>query len=232
MDVCTSEWQEGCLSCSPSSGYWHLSPSVFHLPAPRLSQTHTFTLSHAYTHCSAFAESPTSKASLPLSCLITQTVCRSTPSSAAQRDRTERGKWKGMGRQRGWFIHSGGLICSERCCFGSKNFPSDTCPIDTLKRLPAQQKWWDNSPRLQIGRWERDVKEERAVEVAPPAENSRYHLQPLSGLFLSIFIHFPLIIVNVAHRCHGRRYLHKCHSPSSLSSPLSPLLISMCRDLM
>lgn len=24
--VCTSEWQEGCLSCSSSPGYWHLSP--------------------------------------------------------------------------------------------------------------------------------------------------------------------------------------------------------------
>jgi len=52
--VCTSEWQEGCLSCSSSPGYWHLSPQVFLLPSPHLSLSlppqhtpiHTRTLTH------------------------------------------------------------------------------------------------------------------------------------------------------------------------------------------
>lgn len=90
---------------------------------------------------------------------------------------------KGKRRRRGQFVHLGGLICSERCCFGSTKLSSDTCPIDTLKRLPTQQKWWDNSPRLQIGRWECDAKGETGLEVPPLSENLRYHLQPLSGLF-------------------------------------------------
>lgn len=94
------------------------------------------------------------------------------------------GEWKEWEwRRRGRSVHLGGLICSERCCFGSKKLSSDTCPIDTLKWLPTQQKWWDDSPRLQIGRWECDVKDERAADVPPLSENSRHHLQSLSGLF-------------------------------------------------
>lgn len=59
--VCTSEWQEGCLSCSSSSGYWHLSPSVFHLPplpasGPRLPNIHLYALAHT-TH-TVLAQSP------------------------------------------------------------------------------------------------------------------------------------------------------------------------------
>lgn len=99
------------------------------------------------------------------------------------------GEWKERDGQKGnekteGTIHSFGRAhMFWKVLLWQQKLSSDTCPIDTLKWLPTQQKWWDNSPRLQIGRWECDVKEEGAVEVLLPAENSRYHLQPLSGLF-------------------------------------------------
>lgn len=125
--VCTSEWQEGCLSCSSSSGYWHLSPSLFLLPhCPLLplpaSLTHTYMHLHTYTHCSASVESPLPKHLCHLSLSSLKLFRSSTPpSSVAQGD--EKNEMGEKGKGRGRFIHSGGLICSERCCFGSKNFP-------------------------------------------------------------------------------------------------------------
>lgn len=99
-----------------------LSPSRSPLPL-FASLTDTHIRPHTYTLFCKHRVS-TSKASLPLISLITQTVCCSTPPSSAAwgNGRNETGE-KGKGRQRGRFIHSGGLICSERCCFGSKNFP-------------------------------------------------------------------------------------------------------------
>lgn len=95
------------------------------------------------------------------------------------------GEWKGWdgwkwgrGRRRGRFVRFGGLMRSERCCFGSRNLSCNMHPIDPLKGLPIQQKLRDDSSssaNWAMGVW------------CDGRENSlkthRYHLQPSSCLF-------------------------------------------------
>lgn len=57
----------------------------------------------------------------------------------------------GMGKRTGRFVRFGGLMRSERCCFGSKNLSCNMHPIDPLKRLPIQQKSWEDSSSSAIG---------------------------------------------------------------------------------
>lgn len=180
----------------------HLQSFIFPPSPPLAPASPTYTYTHSHTlHTLFWRRVPTSKASLPLISLITQTVRSSTsPSSTARREWKEwDGAKKGKGRQRGRFIHLGGLICSERCCFGSKNFPLtrvqlilwNGCPLSRSDgTIPLVCRLGDESVMLR--------KRER-WKCCRQLKNSRYHLQPLSGVVLSIFIHFPLIIVNVAH---------------------------------
>ena len=237
VTLCTSEWQQGCLSCSSSSGYWHLSPSVLHLPSPCLcphnKQPHT--LAHIRTPFSELRV-PTSKASLPLISLITQTVRSTPPSSTVPGiEKNETGE-KGKGRQRGRFIHLGGLICSERCCFGSKNFPLtrvqlilwNGCPLSRSDgTIPLVCRLGDESVMLRKReRWKccRRLK-------TPDITCSR-----CQGCFIDFY---PLPPHHrhcrprcQPHRRHHCRYLHECHSSSpSLSSSSSSLLISVCSEL-
>lgn len=78
----------------------HLQSFIFPLPA---SPKHIPLHSRTHIHTLFFSRRvPTSKASLPLFCLITQTVCRSTPpSSAARGTEQDEESEKGKGRQRG-----------------------------------------------------------------------------------------------------------------------------------
>lgn len=108
--VCTSEWQEGCLSCSSSSGYWHLSPSVFHLLSAPL--THTYTHSHTYTHCSASAESPLPKhlCHLSLSSLKLFAAALLLPLRRGGMKRTRRAKREREDRGDDSFIWEGSYV--------------------------------------------------------------------------------------------------------------------------
>lgn len=134
----------------------HLQSFSFPLASPSfcLLNRHSYTSAHIHTLFCKHRVS-TSKASLPLISLITQTVCCSTPPSSAAwgNGRNETGE-KGKGRQRGRFIHSGGLICSERCCFGSKNFPLTCVQLILWNGCPLSRSDGTIPPRLQIGRWE------------------------------------------------------------------------------
>lgn len=235
VTVCTSEWQEGCLSCSSSSGYWHLSPSVLHLPAPCLcphnKQPHTQTPT-------TFSELrvPTSKASLPLISLITQTVCSTPPSSTAPgNEKNEMGK-KGTRRQRGRFIHLGGLICSERCCFGSKNFPLtrvqlilwNGCPLSRSDgTIPLVCRLGDESVMLRKReRWKCCCRLKTLDITCSRCQGCFIDFYPLPPH------HRQCRPRCQPHRRHHCRYLHKCHSSSpSLSSSSSSLLISVRREL-
>lgn len=146
---------------------------------PLSPPTHTYAHSHRHVLWFSIRSVPTSKASLPLISLITQTVRSSSPSSPSSASSMVLGNEKNepggnQGREDGGddlFIF-GRFICSERCCFGSKNFSCDMHPIDSLKWLPTQQRGWVAPLRLQIGRWESSLH-----------ENSRYLLQPSSSLF-------------------------------------------------
>lgn len=108
------------------------------------------------------------------------------------------GEWKGWdgrewgrGRRRGRFVRFGGLMLCERCCFGSRNLSCNMHPIDPLKRLPIQQKRRDDSsPLCKLG-------EESLMWWK--FENSQISPAAIIRLVLSIFIHFPLIFVNVSH---------------------------------
>lgn len=159
----------------------HLQSFISLLPASVPPNAHTRTHTHSVllAQCPHFQSISATYLSHHSNCSLQHSSFLYGVRERKEWDEGERGKW----RRRGWSVHLGGLICSERCCFGSKKLSSDTCPIDTLKRLPTQQKRWDDSPRLQIGRWECDVKDERAADVPLLSENSRHHLQPLSGLF-------------------------------------------------
>lgn len=169
--VCTSEWQEGCWSCSSSFGYWHLSPSVFLLPSLFLPPQHTSARSCTHKHTVPLLQrSPLPKhlCHLSLSSLKPFAVALLLPlwCRGLKRRRREKGE---KGRQRGtshsfWRAHM-----FWKVLLWQQKLSSDMCPIDTWKWLPTQQKWWDNSPCLQIGRWECDVKEEKVVEVPPAA---------------------------------------------------------------
>lgn len=90
----------------------HLQSFSFPLSLPA-SLTHIYTLLHTQTHCSASAEVPTSKASLPLISLITQTVRGSAlPSSAGQRIEKKETREKGKGKTEGdeSFIQEGSYV--------------------------------------------------------------------------------------------------------------------------
>lgn len=113
---------------------------------------------------------------------------------------SDMGEWKGWdgwewgrgrGRRRGRFVRFGGLMRCERCCFGSRNLSCNMHPIDPLKRLPIQQKRQDDSsPSANWG-------EESLMWWK--FENSQISPAAIIRLVLSIFIHFPLIFVNVSH---------------------------------
>lgn len=86
--------------------------------------THRHTVAHMNTLFCRSAESPLPKhlCHLSPSSLKLFAVALFLPQRRRGNERNEMGK-KGQGRQSGQFIHSRRLICSERRCFGSKNFP-------------------------------------------------------------------------------------------------------------
>lgn len=190
VTVCASERLEGCLSRLKSPGNWHLSPSVFHHPTPGFCPP----LSH--TLCFSCHTVPTSKASPPLIFLITQTVHYYSSSSSHSSVREWKGwdgwKW-GWRRRRGRFVRFGGLMRSERCCFGSRNLSCNMHPIDPFEtaahsaeapgRFLLVCKLGDGS----LMWWKREQ-----------FENSQISPAAIIPLVLSIFIHFPLIFVNVS----------------------------------
>lgn len=159
------------------------------LPPP-----HSRSRAPSCTLCFRCRTVPTSKASLPLIFVITQTVHSSTPPSPpAWENEKDEMAGNGEGEDGGddLFVF-GGLMRSERCCFGSRNLSCNMHPIDPLKRLPIQQKPRDDSSpsaNWAMGVW-CDGREFENSQISPAA---------IILLVLSIFIHFPLIFVNVSH---------------------------------
>lgn len=194
----------------------HLQSFISLLPAS-VPPTHTYT--HLHKHTLLLAQCPHFQ-SISATYLPHHSNCSLRHSSFLY-CAGEWKEWDGEGGCRGWVVHLGRLVCSERCCFSSKKLSPDTCPIDTLKWLPTQQKWWDDSPCLQIGRWECDAQDsESSGRACCCLRTGDITCSHYPGCFIEFHPLVPHHLQRRPHCHHGRHYhhnLHKCHSSSSSS---------------
>lgn len=165
--LCLYKQQRG-LNCSPgrclndrkaayhvphrlATDICHLQSFSFPLSLPA-SLTHIYTLLHTRTHCSASAEVPTSKASLPLISLITQTVRSSTPpSSSAQRIEKKEKREKGRGKtegdesfiQEGSYVLKGSALAAKTFLWHVSNwyFEMAAYSAEVMGQFPLSADW-------------------------------------------------------------------------------------------
>lgn len=160
-----------------------LSPPLPPPPAPSASLTHTYIRTHAYTHCSPSAESPLPKHLCHLSLSSLKPLAAALRLSPRRRGMIGTGRAKREKEDRGdnsfipegSYVLKGAALAAKTFLWHVSNwyFEMAAHSAEVMGQFRSSADW-----EMRVWCWRR-----REMEVPPPAENSKYHLQQLLGLF-------------------------------------------------
>lgn len=196
-----------------------------------LSSSHSLFLSLSLAHSLFFLPNCPHVQSISTTYLSHHSDCSLRHSSSFH---SSVGEWKGWGGWKWGGGEEGGddlFVLEDSCVLKGAASAAETFPVTCIQLIlwndcPFSRSAVTIPPRLQIGRWEFDVMEERTVWKLPDITCSHHP---------ACFIHFHPLPSHIrqcqpycqTHRHHNHHYLNKCHSNSLTSDLITCCTVSI-----